>query len=82
MENEIFEYLKSDTQNPHPSRLKSGHLLPEGEGGKGMAIKLESDVFPRLAQEGKLYGYLHEGMWLDVSNSAAYKQAVKEVKSL
>jgi mannose-1-phosphate guanylyltransferase/phosphomannomutase len=46
------------------------------------AKKLESDVFPRLAQEGKLYGYLHEGMWLDVSNSAAYKQAVKEVKSL
>lgn len=44
--------------------------------------KLESDVFPRLAEEGKLFGYPYEGLWLDISNSAAYKQAVKEVKIL
>jgi len=43
------------------------------------AIKLESDVFPRLAEEGKLCGYPFEGLWLDISNSAAYKQAVKEI---
>lgn len=48
------------------------HILPA-------SMKLESDVFPRLAQEGKLYGYLYEGLWLDVSSSAAYKQAVKEM---
>jgi NDP-sugar pyrophosphorylase family protein len=46
------------------------------------ANKLESDVFPRLSEEGKLFGYPYEGLWLDISNSAAYKQAVKEVKSL
>lgn len=45
-------------------------------------IKLENEVFPRLAEEGKLYGYLYEGLWLDISNSAAYKQAVKEMKNL
>jgi len=43
-------------------------------------IKLESDLFPRLAEEGKLFGYPYEGLWLDISNSAAYKQAVKEFK--
>ena len=43
------------------------------------AHKLESDVFPRLAEEGRLYGYPHEGLWLDISSSAAYKQAVKEI---
>jgi len=43
------------------------------------AIKLESDVFPRLAEEGKLYGYLYEGLWMDISSSAVYKQAVKEL---
>lgn len=43
--------------------------------------KLESEVFPRLAEEGKLYGYPYEGLWLDISNSSAYKQAAKEVKS-
>lgn len=41
--------------------------------------KLESDVFPRLAEEGKLAGYPFEGLWLDISNSAAYKQAMKEM---
>ena len=42
------------------------------------AEKLESTVFPRLAEEGKLTGYPFEGFWLDVSSSAAYKQAVEE----
>ena len=41
--------------------------------------KLEGDVFPRLAEEGKLAGYPFEGLWLDISNSAAYRQAVKEI---
>jgi NDP-sugar pyrophosphorylase family protein len=44
--------------------------------------KLESEVFPRLAQEGKLSGYAFEGLWMDISNSAAYKQALKQVKNL
>jgi NDP-sugar pyrophosphorylase family protein len=43
------------------------------------ANKLESDVFPRLAEESKLFGYPYEGLWLDISNSAAYKQAIKEI---
>lgn len=46
---------------------------------KPTANKLESDVFPRLAEEGRLYGYPYEGLWLDISNSAAYKQATKEL---
>ncbi len=44
------------------------------------AVKLESDVFPRLAEEGRLYGYAYEGLWLDITGSAAYKQAVKEIQ--
>ncbi len=47
----------------------------------GKADKLESDVFPRLAEEGKLFGYPYEGLWLDISNSAAYKQAVKQINN-
>ena len=68
MEAAIFKYI---SPSPPPSPLK-------GEGEKEVK-KLESSVFPRLAQEGKLYGYLYEGLWLDISSSAAYKQAVKEV---
>lgn len=43
--------------------------------------KLESDVFPRLAEESKLFGYPFEGLWLDITNSAAYKQAIKEISN-
>ncbi|MEK7617575.1 MAG: nucleotidyltransferase family protein [Patescibacteria group bacterium] len=50
------------------------YIVPTG-------VKLESDVFPRLAEEGRLSGYPFESLWLDVSNSAAYKQAVREIKS-
>ena len=71
-------------QNPKTfSRLvNAGIYLVEPEIFRyitSQAVKLESDVFPRLAEEGKLYGYLHEGLWLDISSSAAYKQAVKEL---
>ncbi len=43
------------------------------------STKLESDVFPRLAEEGKLFGYPYDGLWLDISSSAVYKQALKEM---
>ncbi|MBI3231875.1 MAG: NTP transferase domain-containing protein [Candidatus Doudnabacteria bacterium] len=46
---------------------------------KPEAAKMESDVFPRMAEENKLSGFAFESLWLDVSNSAAYKQAVKEI---
>ena len=32
------------------------------------SVKLESDVFPRLAEEGRLSGYAFEGKWRDVSD--------------
>lgn len=41
--------------------------------------KLESGALPRLAEEGKLTGYPFEGLWLDISSSAAYKQAAREI---
>ncbi|MBI4415328.1 MAG: NTP transferase domain-containing protein [Candidatus Kerfeldbacteria bacterium] len=40
--------------------------------------KLEADVFPRLAKEGKLFGYLFEGRWYDVGSPETYEAAVKE----
>ncbi len=37
------------------------------------AVKLESDVFPRLAEEGRLSGYPFEGKWEDVSSNFSSK---------
>ncbi len=68
MEPGIFKYI-----SPPPN------LPPQGGGIRTGGSKLESGILPRLAEEGKLYGYVYEGLWLDISNSAVYKQAVREL---
>lgn len=39
---------------------------------------LEEDVFPVLAKENKLTGYLFEGRWFDVGTPDVYARALKE----
>jgi len=41
-------------------------------------LSLEKDIFPRLAKEGKLCGYLFEGKWFDVGTPEIYEKAIKE----
>lgn len=43
-------------------------------------MRLESDVFPRLADEGKLAAYPFEGKWYDVSTPEIYERVIKEWK--
>lgn len=43
---------------------------------------LERDLFPRLASEGKLYGYPFEGQWFDVGSPETYAQVLKEWKEI
>ncbi|MFA5022203.1 MAG: sugar phosphate nucleotidyltransferase [Patescibacteria group bacterium] len=42
--------------------------------------RLEKDVFPKLVEQRKLFGYLFAGQWYDVGNPEIYQQAVKEWK--
>ncbi len=44
------------------------------------SLRLEQDLFPRLASEGKLYGYPFEGEWHDVSTPQIYAEVMKEFK--
>ncbi len=84
--NKVVEFEEKPKSPKTFSRLvNAGIYLMEPEifnliGSK--SNKLESDVFPRLAEEGKLFGYPYEGLWLDISNSAAYRQAVKEMTKM
>lgn len=41
----------------------------------GDMVKLEKDLFPRLAEESKLGGYSFGGDWYDISTSQTYDQA-------
>ncbi len=42
------------------------------------STRLEKDLFPRLAQEGKLYAYPFESEWHDVSTPEVYGEVLKE----
>lgn len=45
---------------------------------KADSTRLEKDVFPRLAREGKLYAYPFESDWYDVSTPQIYSEVLKE----
>ena len=81
--NRIVEFEEKPKNPKTFSRLiNAGIYLMEPEIFKyisAKAQKLERDVFPRLAEEGKLFGYPYDGLWLDISDSAAYKQALKQI---
>jgi mannose-1-phosphate guanylyltransferase len=45
----------------------------------GRAVSIEREVFPRLAEEGSVYGLALDGYWLDVGTPESYLQAHRDV---
>jgi mannose-1-phosphate guanylyltransferase len=45
----------------------------------GRAVSIEREVFPRLAEEGTVYGLALPGYWLDVGTPETYLQAHRDV---
>jgi len=39
---------------------------------KGRKVSLEREVFPKLAEEGELYGYVFNGLWMDIGKLEDY----------
>ena len=39
---------------------------------KGRAVSIEYEVFPKLAEEGVLYGYVYDGLWRDIGRPEDY----------
>jgi NDP-sugar pyrophosphorylase family protein len=48
---------------------------------KGKAM-METDVFPKLAAEGKLFGYPYDGQWFDTGTHESYENAIKNWKKI
>ncbi len=42
-------------------------------------VSLEKEIFPRLAKEGKLYGYVYEGYFMDIGRPETYDKFRKDV---
>ena len=43
----------------------------------GKHVSVEREVFPRLAEEGKLYGHFVNGLWIDIGKPEEYLQTNK-----
>jgi len=46
---------------------------------KGRRVSLELGVFPKLMREGTIYGYKHEGYWVDVGTPEDYLRLQKDL---
>ena len=44
---------------------------------KGKHVSMEREIFPKLAEEGKLYGHVFQGLWMDIGKPEEYLQANK-----
>jgi len=44
---------------------------------KGKAVSMEREIFPKLVEEGKLYGHVFQGLWMDIGKPEEYLQANK-----
>lgn len=86
--NRIQEFIEKPKKEEAPSNLINSGLyilepavvdyVPEGN----ETVSIEKDVFPKLAKEGKLYGYHFSGQWFDTGNFERYEKAMKEWKGL
>lgn len=76
----IEEFVEKPRLADAPSRLvNAGMYLMEPEVidriATGRKVIIEREVFPALASEGKLYGYVHSGIWFDIGNISDFMNA-------
>lgn len=82
----ILEFIEKPSKDKAPSRLiNAGFYIMEPDVLElippGFAM-LERDVFPKIAEQGKLYGYPFSGQWFDTGNITRYEIALKEWKGI
>ncbi len=80
--NRIVQFVEKPSCEKAPSNLinagvyvlepKIFDYIPSGQ-----PVSIEREVFPKLADEGKLYGYPFEGLWTDIGKLEDYLKANK-----
>ncbi|MGC9345510.1 MAG: sugar phosphate nucleotidyltransferase, partial [Candidatus Bathyarchaeales archaeon] len=53
------------------------NYIPEGR-----MVSLEREIFPKLVKEGKLYGYVFDGLWMDIGKLEDYLEINKKLLTL
>ena len=76
----IREFVEKPRMADAPSRLvNAGAYLLEPQAvdriPEGRRVIIEREVFPALASEGRLFGYVHSGTWFDIGNISDFRNA-------
>jgi mannose-1-phosphate guanylyltransferase len=77
--NRITRFVEKPAKGTAPTNLINAgiyvlnpeifNLIP-----KGKAVSMEREVFPKLAQQGKLFGHVIHGLWIDIGKPEEYLQ--------
>ncbi|TET84303.1 MAG: nucleotidyltransferase family protein [Candidatus Nealsonbacteria bacterium] len=78
---QIVEFIEKP-KKPPSSYINSGLYIMNPEIRKyfpqnAKFAMVETDLFPQLAKEGKLFGYKWEGKWQDVGTFERWEEAIK-----
>ena len=80
--NKIMTFIEKPTSAHSPSQLiNAGLYILEPEVLKSVPVgfsMLENDIFPRLASNDKLLGYVFSGQWHDTGVQGGFKKAESE----
>lgn len=81
-DNQIKRFVEKPTQESVPSDLINAgayvlsprifDYIPRGQ-----AVSIEREIFPKLAEERKLAGYIFNGLWIDIGKPEDYLQVNK-----
>ncbi|MCP3682548.1 MAG: NTP transferase domain-containing protein [bacterium] len=84
--NKILEFVEKPKKENAPSNLiNSGLYIMEPEVINYVPpgnASLEKDVFPKLAKEGRLFGFPFSGQWLNTGTLPHYEEAIKKWKDI
>ncbi|MBI3032897.1 NDP-sugar synthase [Candidatus Woesearchaeota archaeon] len=84
----ILDFIEKPKKEEAPSTLiNSGLYILEPEvllyvASGNDPTSIEIDVFPKIAQEQKLFGYPFSGQWFDTGTLERYEKALKEWQGL
>ncbi len=83
----ILEFVEKPKKEDAPSNLiSSGYYILEPEVFNYLPEKdfvmMEKEVWPALANAGKLFGFISDGQWFDTGTMEAYERVKKEWKGV
>jgi len=81
-DNRVLRFVEKPDREKAPSNLiNAGIYVLEPEMfdyiPSGRPVSIEREIFPKLAEEGKLYGYNLKGLWIDIGEPEDYLKANK-----